>query len=112
VLQQTSSSLAAATRSLWANFGSDLTLCRDGNVVQWSYEGQMVIVAQQADGCATASFVDVPATDEVGGETISAIYRRTIERSYQMTPDSCSAMVSDRSRSSRSEREPFFLPSP
>ena len=54
---QTSSSLATATAPLWANFGDDLTLSRDGNVVHWSYDGQTVIVEQQTDGAATASFV-------------------------------------------------------
>ena len=64
---QTGSSLATATAPLWANFGDDLTLWRDGNVVHWSYDGQTVIVAQQADGAATASFVDTPSVDVVSG---------------------------------------------
>jgi hypothetical protein len=105
---QTSSSLAAAAAPLFSSFGEDLTLWRDGDVVHWSYEGQTVIVAQQADGAATASFVDVPGIDEVSGAATSAIYRRTAERSYQMTADSCRAMVSDMTAFFSGEREPFF----
>lgn len=105
---QTSSSLAAATAPLFSNFGDALTLWRDGNVVHWSYEGQTVIVAQQADGAATASFVDVPGLDEVSGSPSSAIYRRTAERRYQLTPDSCRAMVGDMIAFFSGEREPFF----
>jgi hypothetical protein len=54
VFTQTGSSLAAATAPLFSSFGEDLTLWRDGNVVHWSYDGQTVIVAQRADGAATA----------------------------------------------------------
>jgi hypothetical protein len=105
---QTSSNLAAATAPLFSSFGDNLTLWRDGNVVHWSYEGQTVIVAQQADGAATASFVDAPSVDAVSGASVSAIYRRTAERRYQMTADSCRAMVSDMMAFFSGEREPIF----
>jgi hypothetical protein len=105
---QTSSSLATATAPLWANFGDDLTLWRDGNVVHWSYDGQTVIVEQQADGAATASFVDTPGIDAVSGTGASAVYRRTADRRYHLTEDSCRAMVSDMIAFFSGEREPFF----
>lgn len=105
---QTSSSLATATAPLWANFGDDLTLSRDGNVVHWSYDGQSVIVEQQADGAATASFVDTPGIDVVSGTGASAVYRRTADRRYHLTEDSCRAMVSDMIAFFSGEREPFF----
>jgi hypothetical protein len=105
---QTGSNLANATAPLWANFGDDLTLWRDGNVVHWSYDGQTVIVEQQADGAATASFVDTPGIDEVSGTGASAVYRRTADRRYQFTEDSCRAMVGDMIAFFSGEREPFF----
>jgi hypothetical protein len=105
---QTSSNLAAVTAPLFSSFGDSLTLWRDGNVVHWSYEGQTVIVAQQADGAATASFVDAPSVDAVSGAAVSAIYRRTAERRYQMTTESCRAMVSDMMAFFSGEREPIF----
>jgi hypothetical protein len=105
---QSSSSLAAATAPLFSSFGDNLTLWRDGNVVHWSYEGQTVIVAQQADGAASATFVDAPTVDGVSGANVSAIYRRTAERCYQMTADSCRAMVSDMMAFFSGEREPIF----
>jgi hypothetical protein len=104
----TSSSLAAATAPLFSSFGADLTLWRDGNVVHWAYEGQTVIVAQQADGAATASFVDTPGIDAVSGSAAAAIYRRTAERSYHLTEESCRAMVADMIAFFSGEREPFF----
>jgi hypothetical protein len=104
----TSSSLAAATAPLFSSFGEDLTLWRDGNVVHWAYEGQTVIVAQQADGAATASFVDAPGIDAVSGSAAAAIYRRTAERRYQLTEESCRAMVADMMAFFSGEREPFF----
>jgi hypothetical protein len=103
-----SSSLAAATAPLFSSFGEDLTLWRDGNVVHWAYEGQTVIVAQQADGAATASFVDAPGIDAVNGSAAAAIYRRTAERRYQLTEESCRAMVADMMAFFSGEREPFF----
>jgi hypothetical protein len=106
---QTVSSLAAATAPLFSNFGDNLTLWRDGNVVHWSYEGQTVIVAQQPDGAAAASFVDVPSMDEVSGTPASAVYRRTAERCYQMTEESCRAMVADMMAFFSGEREPLFI---
>jgi hypothetical protein len=105
---QTASSLAAATAPLFSSFGEDLTLWRDGNVVHWSYEGQTVIVAQQADGAATASFIDAPGIDEVSGTAVSAVYRRTAERRYQMTEESCRAMVGDMMAFFSGDREPIF----
>ncbi len=108
VFSQTGSSLAAATAPLFSNFGDDLTLWRDGNVVHWSYDGQTVVVAQREDGAATASFVDVAGIDEVSGTAASAVYRRTAERCYQMTDESCKAMVGDMIAFFSGEREPFF----
>jgi hypothetical protein len=103
-----SATLAAATAPLFSSFGDNLTLWRDGNVVHWSYEEQTVIVAQQADGAAVATFVDAPTVDGVSGSAVSAIYRRTAERRYQMTADSCRAMVSDMMAFFSGEREPIF----
>jgi len=102
------SSLAAATAPLFSNFGDDLTLWRDGNVVHWSYDGQTITVAQQPDGAATASFVDTPGIDAVSGAAISAVYRRTAERRYHLTEESCRAMVSDMIAFFSGEREPLF----
>jgi hypothetical protein len=89
---QSSSNLAAATEPLFSNFG----------------DGQTVIVAQQADGAATASFIDAPSTDYVSGQAASAIYRRTAERRYHFTEDSCRAMVSDMIAFFSGDREPIF----
>ncbi len=102
------SNLAAATAPLFSNFGDDLTLWRDGNAVHWTYDGQTVIVEQQADGAATASFVDAPALDHVSGSSASAVYRRTAERRYRLTEESCRAMVGDMIAFFSGEREPIF----
>jgi hypothetical protein len=102
------SNLAAVTAPLFSNFGDDLTLWRDGNVVHWTYDGQTVIVEQQADGAATASFVDAPALDHVSGSSASAVYRRTAERRYRLTEESCRAMVEDMIAFFSGEREPIF----
>lgn len=99
---------AAAAAPLFSNFGDDLTLWRDGDVVHWSYDGQTVIVAQHAEGGATASFVDAPARDHVSGSAVTAVYRRTAERRYQFTPESCKAMVADMIAFFSGEREPLF----
>jgi hypothetical protein len=100
--------LSAVTAPLFSSFGDDLTLWRDGNVVHWAYEGQTVIVAQEADGAATASFVDVPTLDQVSGLPAAAIYRRAAVRRYHLNEDSARAMVGDMIACFSGEREPFF----
>ena len=105
---QTASALASATAPLLSSFGEDLTLWRDGNVVHWSYEGQTVIVAQQADSSVAASFVDAPVVDVVSGSPASAVYRRAVDRCYHLTVDGCRAMVGDMSAFFSGDREPFF----
>ena len=67
-----------------------------------------MIVAQQPDGAATASFVDTPGLDAVSGTAASAVYRRTAERRYHLTDDSARAMVSDMIAFFSGEREPLF----
>jgi hypothetical protein len=108
VIRAQSSSRLAAAAPLFSSFGDNLTLWRDGNVAHWSYDGQTVIVAQQSDGAATATFVDAPTVDRVNGSAVSAIYHRTAEHRYQMTADSCRAMVSDMMAFFSGEREPIF----
>jgi hypothetical protein len=102
------SAMAAATAPLISSFGDDLTLWRDGDVVHWSYDGQTVIVEQQADGAVAASFVDTPVLDEVSRTPASAVYRRTAGRRYALTTEGCSAMVGDMTAFFSGEREPFF----
>jgi hypothetical protein len=105
---QTAPHLAAAIAPLFSNLAGDLTLRRDGSVVHWSYEGQTVIVAQQPDGTATASFVAAPGIDAVNGDAVSAVYRRTAERRYRLNANSCRALVGDMIAFFAGEREPFF----
>jgi hypothetical protein len=100
--------LASAAAPLFSSFGDDLTLWRDGHAAHWAYDGQSVIVEQQADGAMTASFVDAPSIDEISGSPAAAVYRRTAERNYQLTADSCAAMVGDMIAFLSGEREPFF----
>jgi hypothetical protein len=105
---QSGINLASVTAPLFSSFGDELSLWRDGNVVHWSYDGQTVIVEQQADGAATASFVDTPSYDEVSNSPASAIYRRASDRRYHLTEESCRAMVGDMIAFFSGEREPFF----
>jgi hypothetical protein len=108
VFSANGASLAAVTAPLFSNFGDDLTLWRDGNVVHWAYEGQIVIIAQEDDGAATASFLDAPVLDHISGAAAAAIYRRTAERRYQLNEDSARAMVGDMIAFFSGEREPIF----
>jgi hypothetical protein len=104
----TESAMATATAPLISSFGDDLTLWRDGDVVHWSYDGQTVMVSQQADGAVAASFLDAPVVDEVSRMLASAVYRRTAERRYALTAEGCGAMVGDMTAFFSGEREPFF----
>jgi hypothetical protein len=100
--------MAAVVAPLFSSFGDDLTLWRDGNVAHWSYDGQTVIVEQQADGAATASFVDAPSYEEITRTPAVGVFSRTADRRYHLTEDSCRAMVGDMISFFSGEREPFF----
>ncbi len=99
---------AAATAPLISNFGEDLTLWRDGNVVNWSYDQQSIVVELQAEGAVEATFVDRPGIDEITGAEASAVYRRSGDRSYRLTPNGCAAMVDDMMAFFSGDREPRF----
>jgi hypothetical protein len=99
---------AAATAPLISNFGENLTLWRDGNLVHWSYEGQSIVVEMQFDGTLAATFIDRPGTDAITGDRVSAVYRRIGDRPYRLTPGGATAMVGDMMAFFSGDREPLF----
>jgi hypothetical protein len=108
VLDPAPVSFAAATAPLTQQFGDRLTLWREGNRVQWSCEGRSAIVELQGDGALDATFVDAPAIDEVTGEHVVAIYRRSSAIAYRLTADGCGRMVDDLAAFFSGTREPRF----
>ena len=104
----TAANLAAATAPLFSNFGDDLTLWRDGNVVHWSYDRQSIVVSLQFDGSVDATFFDRPGTDEISGTEVAAVYRRKGDRAYRLTPSGCTTMVADMMAFFSGDREPLF----
>ncbi len=99
---------AAATAPLISNFGENLTLWRDGNVVHWSYDRQAIVVELQFDGTVETTFLDRPGTDAVTGADVCAVYRRNGNRPYQLTQAGCVAMVADMMAFFSGDREPLF----
>lgn len=108
MLNPDAASFSAATAPLIAAFGDRLTLWRDGNRVQWSCEGQAVIVELQADGSLDATFVDRAALDGVSGQLASAVYRRNTGIAYRMSGDGSKRMVADMAAFFEGTREPLF----
>jgi hypothetical protein len=100
--------LSAATAPLTQLFGDRLTLWREDNRVQWSCDGQAVLVELNADGELDATFVDAPTTDAVSGEPAVAVYRRRSGIAYRMTADGASRMVADMTEFFSGVREPRF----
>jgi hypothetical protein len=99
---------ASATAPLISNFGENLTLWRDGNVVHWSYDRQSIVVSLQFDGSVEATFFDRPGTDEISGTEVAAVYRRKGDRAYRLTPSGCTTMVADMMAFFSGDREPLF----
>jgi hypothetical protein len=99
---------ASATAPLISNFGDNLTLWRDGNVVHWSYDRQSIVVELQFDGSVEATFLDRPGIDEVSGAEVAAVYRRNGDRAYHLTPSGCTSMVADMMAFFSGDREPLF----
>lgn len=86
--------LAASTAALCEKFGDRLTLVRDGDLVQWSYDGQSTTVELGRDGTIVATFFDRPEHDAVSGDYVSAVYRRNAAP-YRVCAEGCSRMVAD-----------------
>lgn len=101
-------SFSAATAPLVAQFGDRLTLWRDGNRVQWSCDGQAVVVELLADGSLDATFVDRPMDEVVNGATAAAVFRRNSGIAYRLTADGCSRMIADMTAFFTGTREPLF----
>jgi hypothetical protein len=86
--------LASSTSALCEKFGDRLTLFRDGDVVQWSFDGQSATVELGLDGTIAANFIDRPQRDAVSGEFVSAVYRRNAAP-YRVCAEGCARMVAD-----------------
>ena len=99
---------AAATAPLISNFGDDLTLWRDGNIVHWSYDGQSIVVELQSDGSVAATFLDRPGVDAISGCEAVAAYRRSCDRPYRLTVSGCATIVADMMAFFSGDREPLF----
>ncbi len=101
-------SFSAAAAPLIAAYGDRLTLLRDGNRVQWSCDGQSVIVELQADGSLEATYVDRAAVDAVSGQPAAAVYRRDTAIAYRMSAEGSKRMVADMAAFFEGTREPLF----
>ena len=86
--------IAASTAALCEKFGDRLTLVRNGDVVQWWYDGQSASVELGPDGTIVATFVDRPERDAVSGDYASAVYRRNAAP-YRLCAEGCARMVAD-----------------
>ena len=97
----------ASTAALCEKFGERLTLFRDGDVVQWSFDGQSTTVELGPDGTIQATFIDRPALDAVSGEYVSAVYRRSAAP-YRVCAEGCTRMVADMDEFFTGTRESRF----
>ena len=108
MLNPEAASFSAAAAPLIAAYGDRLTLLRDGNRVQWSCDGQSVVVELRADGSLDATFVDRVAVDAVSGQPAAAVYRRDTGIVYRMSADGSKRMVADMAAFFEGTREPLF----
>lgn len=99
--------LAEAITPLTSKFGDRLSLFRDGERVQWTFEGQAAIVELRSEGALEATFVDRPTVDAVSGTAAYAVYRN-LGLGYALTAEGCRRMVSDMVDFFSGVREPRF----
>lgn len=99
--------LAESVKPLISKFGDRLSLVRDRNCVQWSFEGNAAIVEFQPGDELRATFVAAPVIDEVSSRPISAVYRSRHHR-YQLSPEGSARMVADMVAFFSGVREPRF----
>ncbi len=95
----------AAFAPLLSRFGSQLTVCRDGDAVRWALGGRVTIV--EADGSALrAMFVERATRDSVSETAIAPLYRAA--DSYQLTGDGAGRLGLDMAAFFFGIREPRF----
>jgi hypothetical protein len=99
--------LADSVSPLFSKFGDRLTLARERNCVQWSYEGHAAIVEFQPGNELCATFIAAPVIDAVSSRPVSAVYRPRQSR-YRLTPEGGQRMVSDMIAFFSGVREPQF----
>ena len=81
---------------------------RDGDVVRWSCDGRMVVVALRGDGTAEAAFVDRPFHEAVSGTPAVPVYRRAPYPGYALDAAGCARMAEDVEAFFAGTREPRF----
>jgi hypothetical protein len=99
--------LADSVSPLTAKFGDRLTLARERNCVQWSYEGNAAVVEFQPGDQLHATFIAAPVIDAVSSRPVSAVYRSRRLR-YPLTAAGGDQMVADMIAFFSGEREPRF----
>jgi hypothetical protein len=99
--------LAESISPLRERFGDRLTLARERNCVQWSFEGNAAIVEFQPGDQLCATFVAAPVIDAVTARPTSAVYRPRKD-AYCMTPEGGQAMAADMMAFFSGVREPQF----
>jgi hypothetical protein len=99
--------LADTISPLFSKFGDRLTLARERNCVQWSYEGHAAIVEFHPGDELRATFVAAPVIDGVSSRPVSAVYRPR-QSCYRLTPQGGERMVSDMIAFFSGVREPRF----
>ena len=88
--------------------GDGLHVYREGDVVRWSYDGRMVVVALRGDGTAEAAFVDRPLHDAVSAALAVPVYRPSIDEDYALDQAGCTRMAADMEAFFAGTREPRF----
>jgi hypothetical protein len=99
--------LAESVAPLASKFGDRLSLVRDRNCVQWSYDGHAAIVEFQPGNELRATFVAAAVVDAISSRPVCAVYRARPHR-YRLTPESSSRMVADMLAFFSGVREPQF----
>jgi hypothetical protein len=99
--------LAESVQPLISKFGDRLSLVRDRNCVQWSFEGHAAIVEFQPGDELRATFVAAPVLDEVSCRPVSAVYRPK-RHPYRLNAEGSARMVADMVAFFSGVREPRF----
>ena len=92
---------------LTATFGDRLALHRDGNRVEWAFEGQSAIVELRPGATVDAHFVARPSTDTVTSKRAFAVYRAG-SGGYPLSARGCTRLVTDIVDFFSGVREPRF----
>ena len=106
-VSQSDSPLGHFAAPLLEQFGSELTLVREGECVRWCFADASAVVELRAENAVAATFISGPLADESSCTDVHAVYAPQ-KATYPLTERGATCMAEDLAAFFSGVREPRF----